>query len=197
MSGTVQKRKAALRDTLVQLAEAQIAAQGLASLRARDLAAAAGCSVGAIYNVFDDLNALVLEVNGRTFRSLGASVSQAVAQAGPIHPNARLIVMSNAYLHYAAANTHLWRALFDLEMPAGDTVPGWYLDALGKLFSIIAEPLAELFPDMSARDLDLMTRALFSAVHGIVLLGLERRISAVPVEALETMIAQVLGQIGT
>jgi len=42
-------------------------------LRARDFAADAGCSLGAIFNVFDDLNAIVMAVNGRAFRKLGAS----------------------------------------------------------------------------------------------------------------------------
>ena len=40
-----------------------------------------------------------------------------------------------------------------------------------------------------------MTRALFSSVHGIVLLGLERRISGVPPEKLERMIELVLSNI--
>ena len=74
MSEKIEARKAALKKNLTDLAEAQIAAQGFASLRARDLAKEAGCSVGAIYNVFDDLTALTLEVNGRTFLRLGAFV---------------------------------------------------------------------------------------------------------------------------
>jgi len=40
-----------------------------------------------------------------------------------------------------------------------------------------------------------MVRALFSSVHGIVLLGLENRISGVPRERIEDMISQVLTQI--
>ncbi|KUF09681.1 TetR/AcrR family transcriptional regulator [Pseudoponticoccus marisrubri] len=196
MAGKVAARKAALREKLVDLAEAQIAAEGLASLRARDLAKQAGCAVGAIYTHFDDLNALVLEVNGRTFRRLGATMARAVDGAEGQSPNARLTTMAQAYLHFAADQPTLWRALFDVEMSADGPVPHWYLDALGNLFSYIAEPLAELFPDLPARELDLMTRALFSSVHGIVLLGLERRISGVPVDQIEQMIAQVLSQIG-
>lgn len=197
MSEKTKARQAALKDRLILLAEDQIRSGGLESLKARDLAGQAGCSVGAIYNVFNDLNALALEVNGKTFRALGAFVSGAVAQAGSIDANARLIVMSHAYLHFAAQNTNLWRALFDLDMSSDGPVPAWYMDALGRLFSIIAEPLSELFPDKSAQELDLLTRGLFSSVHGIVLLGLERRISAVPVDALEKMIDQIIGQIGT
>ncbi|MDJ0822664.1 MAG: TetR/AcrR family transcriptional regulator [Paracoccaceae bacterium] len=196
MAGKVEERKKALREKLITLAEAQIEAEGLSSLRARGLAQEAGCAVGAIYNVFDDLTALVLEVNGRTFRRLGHAVADSLQGQQGASPNDRLIIMSRAYLRFAAEHTFLWRALFDVEMSADGPVPQWYLDALGGLFSMIAEPLAELFPDKPERELDLMTRALFSSVHGIVLLGLERRISAVPVDQIDEMIAQILSQIG-
>ena len=37
-----------------------------------------------------------------------------------------------------------------------------------------------------------MVRALFSSVHGIVMLGLQNRISGVPRDRVETMLEQVL-----
>lgn len=193
MAGKVAERKAALRQKLIELAEEQIADGGLSGLRARELAKQAGCALGAIYTHFDDLNALVLEVNGRTFKRLGQAVAAADRSGSP---NDRLIAMSLAYLQFAAAQPRLWRALFDVEMSTETEVPQWYMDALGNLFSHIAEPLADLFPEKDSRALDLMTRALFSSVHGIVLLGLEQRISGVPVPQIEEMIAEVLGQVG-
>ncbi|MFT7596478.1 MAG: AcrR family transcriptional regulator [Paracoccaceae bacterium] len=196
MSEKTEQRKAALHDKLIEAAEVRIERDGLQALRARDLAADAGCSLGAIYNVFDDLNAIVMAVNGRTFRKLGASVAASITGAEALSPNDRLIRMSNAYLHFASQHNALWRALFDLQMSTEGTVPTWYLQALNGLFQHIAAPLAELFPDKSASDLDLMTRALFSSVHGIVLLGLEKRISGVPIDRIENMIAQVLNEIG-
>lgn len=196
MAGKVEIRKAKLRETLIDVAEAQIVAGGLTALKARPVAEAAGCSLGAIYNIFDDLDALVMAVNGRTFRHLGAFVSAEVAAAQAEDPNAQLIAMAHAYLQFAVSHTELWRALFDLEMSADGPVPDWYLEELRAVFALIAVPLGRLFPDMAARELDLMVRALFSSVHGIVLLGLERRISAVPQNLIEVMLAQVLGQIG-
>lgn len=195
MSDKTQARKAALREKLIDLAERQIETGGLSSLKARALAQEAGCAVGAIYNVFDDMTALVLAVNGRTFKRLGATVSGAVNAAQTATPNERLVIMSTAYLRFASENKTLWRALFDVEMPADGPVPQWYLDALGGLFSNIAAPLSEIFPQMHEHELDLMTRALFSSVHGIVLLGLEQRISGVPVDQIETMIERILTQI--
>ena len=195
MAGKVAARKAALRDKLIDIAEAQIASDGMGSLRARDLAKAAGCAVGAIYSHFDDLDALVLEVNGRTFARLGAAVESSVAEASELPPGRRLVVMSHAYLHFALAHPKLWRALFDVEMTADD-VPDWYVAAMGDLFAIIARPVAELRPHATPREIDLMVRTLFSSVHGIVWLGMENRISAVPRPELEQMIEFLLTQIG-
>ncbi|WP_299082633.1 TetR/AcrR family transcriptional regulator [uncultured Ruegeria sp.] len=194
MSTKSQIRREQLRDKLVEAAESRIGRDGLSDLRARDLAKDAGCALGAIYNVFDDLNAIVMAVNGRTFRRLGQAVGTSFDGSEP--PVQRLIVMSTAYLRFADGNTNLWRALFDLKMADDEAVPDWYRDALKGLFSYIAEPVGQLFPDLDRVEMDLMTRALFSSVHGIVTLGLENRISGVPPEQIEKMITQVLSRIG-
>jgi AcrR family transcriptional regulator len=196
MAGKVEERKAKMREVLIDAAERQIEAGGLTSLKARALAQEAGCSVGAIYNLFQHLDALVMAVNARTFRRLGAYVSEKVSAQADSAPNAQMITMSLGYLEFAVAHTNLWRALFDLEMAVDGPVPDWYLVELKAVFALIAAPLKQLYPDMDPFERNLMVRALFSAVHGIVLLGLERRISAVPQDQIETMLAQLIGQVG-
>ncbi|MFN3844690.1 MAG: TetR/AcrR family transcriptional regulator [Paracoccaceae bacterium] len=189
-----EERREELRTRLIDIAERTVADRGLGALKARDLAAEAGCSIGAIYNVFADLNDLGMAVNGRTFRRLGASVTASLAGRGG-DPRDTLITMSHAYLHFAARNTRSWRALFDLEMSTEQPVPDWYLAELAALFALIAAPLRQIFPGWADSQIDLMTRALFSSVHGIVLLGLEKRISGVPTDRIEQMIATVLSNI--
>ncbi|MEL6549388.1 MAG: TetR/AcrR family transcriptional regulator [Pseudomonadota bacterium] len=192
---TTEKREA-LRTRLIDIAERRIAEGGLASLKARDLAQEAPCSVGAIYTVFGDLKAIALAVNGRTFKRIGETVGAASHQKG-LPPEETLVALSTAYLHFATENPALWRALFDIELTEQDEVPDWYLAELKQLFGFIAAPLAQVYPEYSEADIALMTRALFSSVHGIVLLGLERRISGVPLEELERMIELVLTNIAT
>jgi AcrR family transcriptional regulator len=188
-------RRDDLRQRLIDLAEAQIAGQGAASLKARELAGQAGCAVGAIYNVFDDMTALVMQVNVRTFARLGAMAETSLAGVQGAAPREQMVALGHAYLHFAADNLHLWRALFDVS-GAGDAVPDWYRIALANLFQQIEGPIAALFPDMDQRALDLMVRALFSSVHGIVLLGLNNRTPAAPLAEIEVMIAMVLRKIG-
>ena len=195
MAGKVQKKREDLRVRLIDIAEDRIKSGGISQLRARDLAKEAGCAVGAIYNVFGDMNDLVMAVNARTFKRVGDQVSAAVKAEPPGHPVKIMIAMSHAYLHFARDNTSAWRTLFDLEVSTQEAVPNWYLEELQKVFSHIADPLERIFPDMSQDDVALMTRGLFSAVHGIVLLGLEKRISAVPVDKLEYMITLVFSHL--
>lgn len=196
MASKTETRRARLRETLIDVAERKIAEHGLHSLKAREVAKEAGIALGAIYTHFDDMQALIMAVNGRTFKRLGAHVTEAVRNANPESPNTQLIVMSHAYLGFAAENTALWRALFDLEMSTDGPVPDWYLEELAAVFALIAAPLAQIYPDRDRAELDLTVRALFSAVHGIVLLGLEKRISAVPLPKIEAMLTQLLSEVG-
>ena len=189
-------RRDDLRARLVDLAEAQIAAKGAASLKARDLAARAGCAVGAIYNVFADMAALVMAVNVRTFARLGDMAVMALAAVQNAPAQDQMIALGRAYLHFAAENLPLWRALFDVA-GQGVTVPEWYRIALADLFMQIEAPIAALFPHLPRRELDLMVRGLFSSVHGIVLLGLNNRSPVAPLADVEAMIAMVLGEIGS
>ncbi|MBR2658019.1 TetR/AcrR family transcriptional regulator [Yoonia sp.] len=193
MTGKVAERRKALRENLIEIAERTIAADGLGALRARDLAAEAGCAVGAIYNVFGDLTDLVLAVNARTFHRLGADVATALAEA-PQDPVEQLVIMAQAYHHFAAANHNSWRALFDLDRAPDAAAPDWYLQEMGQLFTYIADPLQVIFPANDAQTNALLTRALFSSVHGIVLLGLDRASAGVPSDDIDRMIALVLRQ---
>jgi AcrR family transcriptional regulator len=196
MAGKVAERRAALRENLIEIAERTIASKGLGALRARDLASEAGCAVGAIYNVFGDLTDLVLAVNARTFHRLGADVAEALADA-PQDPVEQLVIMAQAYHGFAAANHQSWRALFDVERAAGEAAPDWYLEEMGQLFAYISDPLAVIFPARDSTELALLTRALFSSVHGIVLLGLDEASAGVPSDDINRMIALVLRQITT
>lgn len=188
---TVQDRHDDLRERLTDIAETTIRETGLAAIKARDLARSADCAVGAIYNVFSDLNGVVMAVNARTFMRLGEAVAASVDGKGSLPPTERLIAMAHAYLHFAMDNPREWRTLFDLQMTT-ETVPDWYLAELSKLFAWIATPLHEIFPDRDDAEIALITRTLFSAVHGVVLLGLERRISGLPPDKIKAMIALLL-----
>jgi AcrR family transcriptional regulator len=193
------ERRAQLRSALVAAAEQRIAAQGLGGLRARDLAADAGCAVGAIYNAVQDLDELILAVNSRTLAGLERDFDAADAAGGAADSDpatARLVRLATTYVDFAAAHTHRWRALFEHRLPAEADVPAWYRDVQQRLFERVEEPLRALQPALAADERALLARSLFSAVHGLVALGLEEKLQVVPLPTLRDQARVLVSAIG-
>ncbi len=199
MTNSEQKQK--LKATLIAAAERAVSARGLAGLKARDLAAEAGCAVGAIYNVVADLDDLALAVHARTLaaleKELTASASKIPVEACAESQRAigQLIQMAIAYLDFAAANKARWRALFEGRVPEGKPMPEWYRAEQTRLFDYIEQPLRDLLPSMPPGQLAMLARSLFSAVHGIVTLGLEEKLGAVSLEELRNQTALLVSAI--
>ncbi|WP_312794024.1 TetR/AcrR family transcriptional regulator [Tianweitania sp.] len=164
------ERRAKLKERLVEAATDCIRANGLGGLRARDITTDAGCSLGALYNVFADIDDLVVHVNSQTLRHLRDVVDK--AGQGTSSPSEQLVALAIGYLNFARSETAVWMSLFEHRMPAGVLVPQWHLDEHAALIEQIAEPLAALHPELEQAHLLRRARTLFSAVHGVVLLGL-------------------------
>jgi AcrR family transcriptional regulator len=195
-------RRETLRKALIDAAEEVIAARGLGALKARDLAREVGCALGAIYTVFPDLAALVVAVNARTLHLLGVALHQATESATTGEGASRavahrvLIALGLAYLDFAAANLARWRALFEFRMPEGQEMPQWHRDEQAALFGHLEHPLAVLQPDLAADERALLARSLFSAAHGMVLLGLEGKIVSLPLPYLREQVTMVVAAMG-
>lgn len=188
MAGKVQQKRDALRAKLVEIARDKIANSGAGAIKARDLAAEAGCSVGAIYNLFSDLNDLIMVVNLQTFQALGDYVVGEVERQAQDDPIEQLVVMGHAYLDFASDNIGIWRTLFDVQETGTSAIPDWYWEEIAKVLALIEVPLRKAIDDKSDEEIRVMTRILFSSVHGIVLLGVKGSIFETPREALELMI---------
>ncbi|WP_082813654.1 TetR/AcrR family transcriptional regulator [Bradyrhizobium sp. DOA1] len=187
MTKTLERREK-LRATLIQAAERMIAERGLAGLKTRDLAREIGCANGAVYNLVADVDELVLRVGSRTLHRLDEALS-AAESAGDPSPQETLVRTAIAYCDFAAANLELWRALFEHRMAANKVLPDWSVNDQLQLFRHIYHPLAQLFPERGREELGITARSLFSAVHGMVALGLEQKLVAVPLPALRKEIA--------
>ncbi|HKD25614.1 MAG TPA: TetR-like C-terminal domain-containing protein [Xanthobacteraceae bacterium] len=193
------ERRQRLKDALISAAERTIESHGLSGLKARALAFQVGCAVGAIYNVVTDLDDLIFAVNSRTLaaleRDLAAAeqVSEAAEKAAPVD---RLVRLGTAYLAFAIAHRVRWRALFEHRLPAGKHLPGQFLEDQRRLFRYVEEPLGELQPHLSDERRALVARSLFSAVHGVVMLGLEEKLQTVPFEILREQVGFIVSTLG-
>jgi AcrR family transcriptional regulator len=190
MSKALERREK-LRSDLILAAEQMIADRGLSGVKTRDLAREIGCANGAVYNLVADMDELILRVGSRTLHRLDQALS-AAESAGEPSPQETLVRIALAYCDFAADNLQLWRALFEHRMEADKVVPDWSVQDQMQLFRHIYQPLAALFPKRSREELGITARSLFSAVHGMVALGLEQKLVAVPRPALRKEIASLV-----
>ena len=149
-------RRQELREKLLDAAERTISRRGLAALRVRDLAKEVGCALGAIYNVFPDLDSLIFEVNSRTLTAIERHFQKLVAANDERSPSraaaiANLDRLAYGYLEFAAKNQLRWRALFDHRMEEGHKIPKWYRDRQRILFGESHVPAIERLPGGSHR----------------------------------------------
>ena len=202
MTKTANRRNE-LRERLIEEAERSIATRGLAGLKARDLAKEVGCALGAIYTVFPDLDAIIYEVNARTLAAFGrvfgrlertepiAAVDEADAAIG------RLVRLAVGYLDFAAKNQPRWRALFEHRMATDKrVVPDWYVERQRPLFLLVEKPLGALRPDFGEAERERFARTMFSAVHGVVILGLDEKLMPLPMPELREQVKQIVAALG-
>lgn len=176
------RRQRALREALLAAAERAIAEAGLSGLKAREVAREAGCALGAVYTAFADLDALVLAVNARTLDALEAHFrASSRPEADPV---AQVVALAEAYLDYAARHRQRWAALFRHRMAEGRDPPAWYSAKQAELFRHAEGAVAALRPGLQGAELAGLARSAFSAVHGVVSLGLDQKLAPMPEEML-------------
>lgn len=193
-------RRGAQLEALIDATEARIQADGVRSLKMRDLAADIGVALGGIYNIVADMDDLLLRVTDRSLRRLDRVLAEA-AQAGNASSDqdgavAVLEATAIAYLGFARDNLSLWRAMFEMPLSKPE-LPEYNIRAQLGLFEHIAPAIKTLLPDADDATRVLTGRTLFGAVHGIVLFGLEDRLIAVPRVALEAQLKWLVRSVFT
>jgi AcrR family transcriptional regulator len=171
-----------LKRDLLEAASIIIETEGLAALRARTLADKVGCAVGAIYTVFPDLDAIILHIGNQTQAAMDASMQAATSTAD--NAGGVLLALADSYLTYIFGHPNRALALFAHRLSNPNPPPAWYQAQQEKLFARIEAALAALRPDLANQARVNLARTLFSAVHGVVLLGWEGKVRNLPMEAL-------------
>jgi AcrR family transcriptional regulator len=190
----LSQKRHGLHEALLAAATRTIAERGYQALRARDLANEAGCAVGAIYNVFPDLDALTLAVKSRTLDELQADILE---QLGPdetttrAEGEARLMASARIYLDYAHRNRRLWLSAFEHTSPDTPSLRAYML-RLDNIFANVERPLTAILPNMPPQRRKMLARAMFSAVHGMVSLGLVEKLGDFSLEDLHWQVRVVL-----
>ena len=177
--------RAQLRDLCLGAARRVIGRAGLRGLTARRVARDIGYSPGTLYNLFENLDELVIRVNAGTLDELRDHLAREVRSDRPAAAN--LIALARAYVEWTQDNANLWDAVLNHRMAAGRRLPDWYAAQVSDLFRLVEAALVPLLGEQAEAARRRAARALWSALHGISALGLTRRLDVVAAEPAEVL----------
>lgn len=171
-TGRVTLNKDDVKRQIVDIAAKLIEEGGSGALQVRAIAKQAGISVGSVYNIVGDIDALHRMVNVDLLDELGmagTATIQRLKAEGVTDVRERLLALAETYLEFVQRNHARWSALlaFNRSRPTSD-MPDGYMRRQEMLFDIIAEVLADTVLGIDDTRRQTAARALWSAVHGIV-----------------------------
>ena len=180
-----------LRELILDAAQEIIDAQGLTGLSAREVARRIGYSPGTIYNIFTNLDDVILNVEGRVLDALDARLS-AIPDTDD-DGDSRVTRIAHAYLTFTREQPRLWNLLFEHHLPAGTELPAWYQQKLEGLMAHVERALASHFAPGREGDRHRAARVLWAGVHGITSLSTADKLSVVTAETAGRLVDDLVG----
>ena len=169
-----------LRDLILEAAYAIIETHGLSGLSAREIARRIGYSPGTIYNMFDNLDDVVLRIEARVLDALDERLGDVLAE--PLPDREKVQRLAQAYLGFTHEKPRLWNLLFEHHLPAGTELPDWYQQKLEGLLARVEQAIAPLLPQAHELERKRAARVLWAGVHGITSLSTADKLSIVTTE---------------
>ena len=165
--------------------------EGLRGLKARRIARDIGYTIGTLYNLFEDLDDLIVHLNGRTLDALYEACASVESDD---EPEAAARALAECYIRFTRDHPKLWNILFEHHLPDGRELPQWHREKIGRLLGLLERTLAPLFPPGQEAERHHSARVLWSSLHGICSLeSTEKLVKTESVEAMsDTLISNYL-----
>jgi len=178
-----------LRHLILQSARQIVESAGLKALSARAIAKDVGYSPGTLYNVFSNLDELLLTIQG-------ALLEEAVAelQAIPPGPNGKidLRALSDAYISFALRNRELWNLLLQHTPKPGKISCQLVDENFNVIIALLASAIKPLMKGARETEIQQIAHAVWASIHGISAIAVADKISTMPIETARPCVATVV-----
>jgi AcrR family transcriptional regulator len=165
-----------LRELIIDATTEIVEQDGLEGLSAREIAKRIGYSPGTLYNVFENLDDILLTIEARLLDRLADRLAKTDASGTP---QQRLLRLTEVYFAFTQEQPKLWNLLVEHRLPAGQDVPAWYQAKLECLVAPLEDALAPLIDAKDSGAQKRAARTLWAGVHGMTSLSTATKLSPV------------------
>ncbi len=156
--------------------------EGLRGLTVRRIAGKMGYAPGTLYNLFENLDDLILRLNGETLDTLYENLAKIPLDGDP---EAAARALAEGYIAFTRVHPKLWNLLFEHYLPEGKVLPEWHHEKIMRLLGLVEKTLGPLFPPGQEAERHHSARVLWSSLHGIC--SLESSDKLVETESVESL----------
>lgn len=169
-----------------------IVEHGVEGVSTRRIANRIGYTVGTLYNVYSNLDDILLHINARTIDILIDTLQSGLGQQqNKQDAEERLYIIAHKYLDFAITNYNLWHVLFEYRLPEEADIPDWYRSKLAQIFSIVDSIVVDLVDqEEKAKEI---AGIIWASIHGICSLSIKNKLTKVGFTDASYMIDKFLG----
>lgn len=171
-------KKETLATKIFQSAWNIVEEEGMPRLNVRKVAKRAQCSLGALYNSYENFDTLQIHINAKVLENLFAKLYQALETAIEQKKDLRqaFTVLGHAYIEFGNLHPFLWKGVFE-HFPT-HPMPDWYGEKARAGIYRICDRIAEHF-GLSKKEARIKVGYFWASVHGIGAISLNRKMDMV------------------
>ena len=148
-----------IQNQLISIGRRIVREKGTEALTVRKLSEASGCSVGAIYNQFANMDNFIVIQNYMTLDELSAELGKIKQTANPF---ADMNTFLKVFVDYVTQNRNLWYLLYAFHLRRNDrTYSYFYLRKVVKIIGCINSLLQRILPQMERPERILSSQVLW------------------------------------
>lgn len=176
MSTQIKHNK--LKEKIFRSAWQIVESEGMDQLTVRGIAELSECSLGSIYNVFDNFQDLQLRVNANILSRLYLMFSETTDLALKQNKSFKELLrdLGNAYIDFGQKHRFLWKALFE-HIPSAP-FPDWYMKHTHEGLYQLSKKLALVF-SFSEDEIRTILSFFWASIHGICSILLNKKLEMI------------------
>ena len=155
-----------LHQMMLDAARHVAASDGPEAITARRIAGDISYSPGTIYQLFENLDALIVALKSAILSEILERLD-AVSSSGKVR--ADVLALVDGYLSYERDEPALWRTLFDFSLPGGSPFPESFSQQIAGGLTRVEHALVPL--GLSSTEQATAARTLWAGLHGIISLA--------------------------
>lgn len=184
-----QHKPEELRELILEAAQSIVESGGIAQLSAREVARAIGYAPGTLYNMYENLDEILLRVQVRLLDDLDKALAEEVAELAGADAVRRF---ATRYIEFAYERPRLWGLLHDHRLASAGPAPAWFLEKFNAPMLHLESALGDILGTDDKKELSLAARAIWSSVHGITQISTTNKLGHVTMEAALALVETIV-----